>query len=99
MFRVQVGFFSISSQVARPSVIQRGHRLLESPRCTTWLNSWNPVRAQEKLPRRRESGETAVTTGPKQTPRAGKPSKPTERTEKSLCRRNTAMVVSPGVKP
>ena len=99
MLRVQLGLRSVSSQVASPSVIQRGQRLWESPRCTTWLNSCQAVRAQEKVPRISARGDTLVTTGPKQTPRAGKPSKPTERTLKSEKRRNTSTRVRPGVCP
>jgi len=50
-------------------------------------------------PRNSDSGETAVTTGPKQTPRAGKPWKPVERTEKSSWRSNTSILTGSGVKP
>jgi hypothetical protein len=73
MLRVHEGSRRTSSHVASPSVIHRGHRLLLRPRWTTWLNSWKPVRAQENEPRISESGDRAVTTGPKQTPSAGNP--------------------------
>src|SRR5262245_12306925 len=88
-----------SSHVARPSVTQRGQRLFESPRWMTCVNSWNEVRAHENVPRSSHSGETAVTTGPKHTPRAGYPWKPVERTEKSSHFRKTSIWVTPGVWP
>jgi len=99
MLRPQAGFCCSSSQVASPSVIQRGQRLCERPRWITCVNSWKAVRAQEKFPRICDSGDTAVTTGPKQTPSAGNPSKPVERTEKSSKVRKTSMRTGPVVNP
>ena len=44
-------------------------------------------------------GGSRQSTGPKQTPGAGKPSKPVERAEKSRCSRKISMRVWPGVWP
>ena len=59
------------SEPRPPEKIPLGQRLFESPRWMTCVNSWNEVRAHENVPRSSESGETAVTTGPKHTPSAG----------------------------
>jgi hypothetical protein len=61
------------------------------------VNSWKDVRAQDCVPRISDSGDTEVTTGPKHTPSAGKPSNPVDRTEKSAWWSNTSIRVGPGV--
>src|SRR6188508_505680 len=99
MLRDQAGLACSSSHVARPSVIQRGQRLWDSERWITCVYSWYAVRAQENVPRSSQSGETAVTTGPKHTPRAEKPVKPVERTLKSSQVRKVSMRTGPGVCP
>ena len=50
MLRSHAPLRRASSQVARPSVIQRGQRLCERPRWMTCVNSWKLVRAHENPP-------------------------------------------------
>ena len=51
-----------------------------------WAISCHSVEAQLKSPRVRAAGESMASAGPKLTPRAPIPTRPTVRTEKSACR-------------
>ena len=66
---------------------QRGARLSDSPSVNAWVSSCHAVDPQLKSPRSRADGASIASTGPKLTPSAPSPVRPTVRTEKSAWRR------------
>ena len=83
--RTHAGLARRSSNTESPSESQRGARFSDRPRVKVCASSCHATEPQLNSPRCRAEGASIINTGPKLTPRAPSPERPTVRTEKSAC--------------